>query len=155
MIRIALVLLALFLTLPALAADTASLFGRDLRTLNGAAPYSQLEGAKAILIFQPRCQWCALQARTIQKMQTDGLLSDNFIAVGINGRRPDLLKETTRMGLRLPAYQADTSFFKAAKLDRGTPVMLLVAGDGTLISKLRGYQDETVLTQIEAMLQRF
>lgn len=150
--RIAIILLALTVTLSAVAADSVSLLGRDLRVLNGAVPYGQLEGAKAILVFQPRCQWCALQARTIQKMQAAGHLSDNFIAVGINGRRPDLLKEAARIGLRLPAYQADTGFFKAARLDRGTPVMLLVAPDGTLVTKLRGYQDETVLTQIETVL---
>jgi len=137
------------------ADELDTLYEYALPTLNGAQNFKEHKGnAVAILIFQPNCSWCALQSRTIHKMQKNNELSDRYLAVGINGRKSALVNEVFKTGLKLPAYQSTGPFIAKAELDKSSPVMLILNQKGQLLKKLVGYQDKTVLKQIDNFLSK-
>ncbi len=141
------------LTASVYADEGVSLYEQSLSKLNGGIDFEELNGkSSAMVIFQPDCAWCALQVRTIKKLQDEEGLSKNYIAVGINGRHMDLKKEMMKSGIKLPSYRSTPTFKRIAGLKDETPVILIVDGQGQILKKLVGYQDETVLKQIDQVL---
>ncbi len=155
MIRFVLLfIIGLSLSFPAIASDgNGSLFQYDLPRLKSKTDFlTHKDQATAIVVFQPHCAWCLAQFRLMNKLAKQDNLKGNYIAVGINGKRQDLLREYARSHSKLPAFKSTPNFYRTAKLDKATPVILVLNKQGQIIKKLKGYQDEIRFRQIDQLL---
>ena len=152
----ALVCLWTVLLAPAYADEAApSLLDFELRSLAGPEVHSlQAYAGKPVvlLFFQPECNWCLRQVRSLNELKRECDDGFNAVLVGVRGTRSELRTELRRLKPDFAAYQASPSLLEAIGGVETTPLMLVGDAEGRFVTWMRGFipEDEFLASLSEA-----
>ncbi len=130
----------------------AGIFDQPATPLAGAPAFAAQAGTPGVIIlFQPDCPWCERQFRAALEL-ADVTPEIRIIALGIRGRRMDLVRELRRFRADVPAYLASPALLDLLGRPEGTPRLYVVDDTGRIVSTAAGYQDPEALAALLARL---
>ena len=127
-----------------------SLLQFELRSLDEPETHSlQRYAGKPLLMvfFQPECNWCLRQFRTIRTLTESCNSGFATIAVGVHGNRQELKKELRRLRADVPAYQSSPILLESVGSIEATPLILVGDSEGLFVDWMRGYIPDDQLTE--------
>ncbi len=129
----------------------SGVFALPAEALTADVPFSELEGAPALLVlFQPACGHCLVQLRRASAFAAEHP-EVTVVAISLRGRAPDLVAELRRSKAQLPAYKASPALLEALGSPEGTPRVYSISSSGDLQAEARGVQDGAALAKLSGI----
>ena len=128
----------------------AGVFEQAAKPLAGAPAFDEHAGTIGLLVlFQPECPWCVRQFDAAGKL-ADDQPDITVVAVGLRGRRMELIRELRRARAQLPAYLASPQLLETLGKPDGTPRLYVVNRHGRIVAWAAGYHDPAQLAYLIA-----
>lgn len=128
----------------------SGVFEQAAKPLAGAPAFDEHSGKVGLLVlFQPECPWC------VRQFDAAGVLTNDrpdivVVAVGLHGRRMELIRELRRARTQLPAYLASPELLESLGKPDGTPRLYVVDRHGRIVAWAAGYHDPAQLAYLIA-----
>lgn len=141
---------AILLGTPGPLLASAGVFGQAAKPLAGAPAFDEHAGKVGLLVlFQPECPWC------VRQFDAAGMLANDrpdiaVVAIGLRGRRMELIRELRRARAQLPAYLASPELLETLGKPDGTPRLYVVDRQGRIVGWAAGYHDREQLAYLVA-----
>ena len=141
---------AILLVAPGSLLAGNGVFEQAAKPLAGAPSFDQHAGTIGLLVlFQPECPWCVRQFDAAGKLANDRP-DIAVIAVGLRGRRLELIRELRRARAQLPSYLASPELLETLGKPDGTPRLYVVDRHGRIVAWSAGYHDPAELAYLIA-----
>ena len=128
----------------------AGVFEQAAKPLAGAPAFDEHAGTVGLMVlFQPECPWCVRQFDAAGKLANDRP-DIAVIAVGLRGRRMELIRELRRARAQLPAYLASPELLETLGKPEGTPRLYVFDRHGRIVAWAAGYHDPAQLAYLIA-----
>ena len=119
-----------------------------LKALKPVQVVAHTDGMATItMIFQPDCNWCKKQGKTLAVAFAKCQSALNISLVGTKGNRNQLRKTLKHYHKSIPAYKADSKFLRSIGGYQASPTTLIYDANGQLIAKKRGFISHEKLAQ--------